>query len=147
MARQREPAAFQNTAPVQRNDTSSFEKLRFAHRATKTALADPSKTRFHDECHWHTLVASPRTVADSCGRLRTLEQLLANTASTPRPPLITRTLCYAFGKNTLLKLLPEQKVREPNQQQQQLLLQLPLNLYVFLPMPCQRACLRGPSEV
>ena len=70
----------------------------------KTALADPSKTRFHDESTWHTLIASPRTerlrtVANGCERLRTLEQLLANTAST-RPPLINENPSLRIRKKT-----------------------------------------------
>ena len=99
-ARQREHAAFQNTVlrlpgACAAKPHVDLAKLQFKipHRANenspmKTALADPSETRFHDESQWHTLSASPRTVADGCGRLRTLEQLLANTASTRRPPLI-----------------------------------------------------------
>ena len=80
MARQREHAAFQNTAPAQRNDTSSLRSYDSRTGPMNTALADPSKTRFHDEFQWHTLVASPRTVADGCGRLRTV----ANSGATPR---------------------------------------------------------------
>ena len=69
---------------------------------TKTALADPSKTRLNPNgTHFSPHRGRLRTVADGCGRLRTvangckrlrtLEQLLANTASTPRPPLIIAT--------------------------------------------------------
>ena len=79
MARQREHAAFQNTAPAQRNDTSSLRSYDSHTGPTKTALADPSKTRFHDEFQWHTLIASPRTVADGC-------ELWSNSSRT-RPPL------------------------------------------------------------
>ena len=38
-----------------------------------------------------------RTVANGCGRLRTVEQRRANTPSTPRPPEWNGNPCYAFG--------------------------------------------------
>ena len=40
-----------------------------------------------------------RTVANGCGRLRTVRQRRANTPSTPRPPEWNGNPCYAFGKN------------------------------------------------
>ena len=44
-----------------------------------------------------------RTVADGCGRLRTVGQRRANTPSTPRPPEWNGNPCYAFGKNAATK--------------------------------------------
>ena len=58
------------------------------------SMTNPNGTRLSPHC------GRLRTVADGCARLRTLEQLLANTASTPRSPLINGNPSHAFGKNT-----------------------------------------------
>ena len=50
---------------------------------TKTALADPSKTRLHDESQWHTLIAAPRTVANGC-------ELWSNSSRTRPTPTYKR---------------------------------------------------------
>ena len=44
-----------------------------------------------------------QTVAEGCGRLRTVGQRRANTPSTPRPPEWNGNPCYAFGKNAATK--------------------------------------------
>ena len=87
MARQREHAAFQNTAPAQRNNTSSVEKLRFAHRVNENSPCRSIKNTLPRRilmAHAHRLTADGcgrlRTVANGCERLRTV----ANSGATPR---------------------------------------------------------------
>ena len=91
MARQREHAAFQNTAPTQQNDTQRDKRHDSRTGAANSALQHSSKIIFATipVTQAHRLTTDGwewwRTVANGC-KLRTLEQLLANTASTPRPP-------------------------------------------------------------
>ena len=66
-----------------RNDTSEASKK------------DPSCRTSHRHGHMEFV----RTVADGCGRLRTVRQRRANTPSTPRAPKWNGNPSYAFGKN------------------------------------------------
>ena len=59
-----------------------------------TSKSDPFWRTYHR--HGHTGLA--RTVANGCGRLRTVGQRRANTPSTPRPPDWNGNPCYALGK-------------------------------------------------
>ena len=49
--------------------------------------------------HRHGHTALTRTLADGCERLGTVAHGLANTASTPKPPVWNGNPCYVFGKN------------------------------------------------
>ena len=57
----------------------------------ETSKSDPSCRTYHRHG-----TAFTRTVADGCGRLRTVGQLRATTPSTPRPPEWNGNHCYAF---------------------------------------------------
>ena len=56
-----------------------------------TTFAGVHKRQGHSDLMW--------TLADGCGRLRSVTQQLANTPSTPKPPEWNGNPCYAFGKN------------------------------------------------
>ena len=75
-----------------------------ATRNEATKHLKPPKMTTSAELTWtyhrHSHLAIARTVADGCGRLRTVGQRRANTPSTPRPPEWNGNACYAFGKHT-----------------------------------------------
>ena len=77
----------------------NIKKSRACHAKRSYAMLETSKSdpfcRTYQR-HGHT--ALTRTVANGCGRLRTVAQRRANTPSTPRPPEWNGNPCYAFGK-------------------------------------------------
>ena len=83
LARQREHAAFQNTVPVQRNDTPSFKSCDSYTGAQKMTRFKSSKRRVKRFPQWHGLTFHSRTLANTATHL-------ANT----RWPPVTGTLRY-----------------------------------------------------
>ena len=67
---------------------------KWSYATLETSKSDPFCRTYHRHCH----TALMPTVADGCGRLRTVEQRPANTAQPPDPQSETGTLRYAFGK-------------------------------------------------
>ena len=77
-----------NVTPATRNEATRHwkpPKMTTSAELTIGTAIRPSRERL-------------RTVADGCGRLRTVRQRRANTPSTSRPPEWNGNPCYAFGK-------------------------------------------------
>ena len=66
-----------------------------SNAAIETSKNDPFCRTYHG--HGHTAIT--RTVANGCGRLRTVRQRGANTPSTPNPQSETGTLATHSGKS------------------------------------------------
>ena len=66
-------------------------KCHACHAKRSNATFETSKNDpFCKTYHRHSHIAITRTVANGCGRLRTVRQRRANTPSTPRPPRVNR---------------------------------------------------------
>ena len=93
LARQREHEAFQNTAPAQRNDTSSFKSYDSRTGPTKTAHHKSSNSRVLRFPTGRAIAQSYerlRTVANGCGRLRRT-RLQFQTPKMKREPYATHS--------------------------------------------------------
>ena len=103
MARQRERAAFQNTAPAQRCNRHDSRT-----GTTNSALQDSSKSHFLRQSQWHGNFFHMRTLADAFERFRTLADAFGHTQADQRT--------QPYPQTPLNNGNPSQRIRENYQE-------------------------------
>ena len=112
LARQREHAAFQNTAPAQRNNTSSLRSYDSRTGSTKTAHRKSSNSRvlrFPTERAIAQSYERLRTAANGCGRLHNIRR----TRLHPQTPKMKREPYARHSSSSTQNRVKNHKVEYP----------------------------------